>query len=399
MLTVSEAQDAIIAAIRPATDTETVPLSHSPGRYLARAVTARSAHPAFTNSSMDGYALQAEASREGGRLRVLGESKAGKAPERLEAGTAMRIFTGAPVPAGADAIIPQEQVVREGGEIVLSAAVTPGANIRHLGEDLRIGEALYGPGVRLRPWDLSVLATAGIEEVTVWKKPRVAVLATGDELVAPGTPLKPGQIYESNRWATLSTLQDLGAVVTDGGIVPDTRAALSEALARYGSYDFVITSGGASVGDYDFVHELLGQAGTIAFWKVKVKPGKPLAFGRLHQGAHFFGLPGNPVSSLVTFRVFFEPALAAWHHGAQPLPAVSALATHAFTRQAGRTEFVRARLRSVEGQLRVTVIGGQGSHQVGPLAQTNALVRMAEDEASFDAGATLTVIPLTLDFC
>ncbi|MHB1950542.1 MAG: molybdopterin molybdotransferase MoeA [Acidiferrobacteraceae bacterium] len=398
MLTLDEALAAVTSGIRPATGTVEVSLSAARGRYLAAPLVARSANPPFTNSSMDGYALECRNGQAGRVLRVAGESRCGVVPSALERGTAMRVFTGAPLPAGADAVIMQEEVVAEGDSIRLGASVEAGRNVRMAGEDFVAGAPLYAAGHRVRSLDLALLAIAGIDRVPVRPMPRALVFATGDELIAPGSPLAPGQVYESNRLATLALLEERGVEVVDGGIVRDDPEALRRVVEHSADYDFIITSGGVSVGDYDFVRSVFAAAGEVRFWRARVKPGKPLAFGYLKDRAHFFALPGNPVSSLVTFKLFVEPALAAWHGAPIERPELTAVAAQGYSRTPGRTEFLRARLRQTQGQLVAWVFPDQGSHMVGPLAKTNGLVRVPDSVAAFAAGDLLTVVPLDLDF-
>lgn len=398
MLALEEAQGAILERIRRATETESVSLRLASGRYLAEPLHARVDNPAFDNSAMDGYAVNtADLQGQVAELPVLGESSCGSAPGVLAPGTAMRIFTGAPLPQGADAVVMQEAVDRAGGHARFSRPVVPGDNVRRRGEDFCSGEVLYGAGRRLTPFDIALLSTAGIAGVPVYRRARVLVVATGNELVSPGTPLKPGQIYESNRLATLLQMEALGAAVADGGMVPDQPNAVRAMLRDAADYDFVITSGGVSVGDHDLVKQIFAETGRIEFWRVKIKPGKPLAFGRIGERGHFFGLPGNPVASLVTFKLFVEPALIAWHHGARHWPELRAMASNAFKHRPGRTEFVRARLRVVDGGLVAVALQGQGSHQLGTLRETNALIRVEADSAGFACGDTVTVTPLSLE--
>jgi len=231
----------------------------------------------------------------------------------------------------------------------------------------------------------------------VFRRPRALVVATGNELVTPGHNLAPGQIYESNRLATAIQLEELGVQVSDGGIVPDDAQALRALLARAHEFDFVITSGGASVGDHDLVKQVFADIGEIQFWKARIKPGKPIAFGRLGARTHFFALPGNPVSSLVTFKLFVEPAVVAWCHATPRLWELPARALNDFKREPGRMEFVRARLQSKDGELQATVLRGQGSHMLGTLRETNGLIRVAETSAGFATGERVSVIPLRLD--
>lgn len=397
MLSLAEAQDAVFARIVRAATVETVPLTLAHGRYVAAAVTARVDNPAFDNSAMDGYAVNSADLTRSTRLPLRGEASCGNAPARLTPGTAMRIFTGAPRPEGADAVVMQEDVRVDGNDIVFPARIRPGGHVRPRGEDFRTGDALFTPGRRLNAFDLALLAAAGVAETPVYRRPRALVIATGNELVAPGLPLAPGQIYESNRLATLIQLEALGADVTDGGVVPDDPAELRALLEASMDYDFVITSGGASVGDHDLVKQIFGEIGEIRFWRVRIKPGKPIAFGRVGTRGHFFALPGNPVSSLVTFKLFVEPALAVWHHAKPAWFELTARTQNAFKRRTGRMEFVRARLTWENGELLATALPGQGSHMLGTLRETNGLIRVAEDSAGFAAGDTVRAIPLRLD--
>lgn len=398
MLSVQQAQEAILGALRPATDIETVALALAHHRFVATELRAEVDNPAFDNSAMDGYAVHiADLAAHGHVLPVLGEAACGSAPASLAPGSAMRIFTGAPLPAGADAVAMQEDVRIDGDEVHFPSTLAVGENRRRRGEDFRAGDVLYAPGARLSAYDLALLASAGVAQVPVFRRARALVIATGDELVAPGQPLRPGQIYESNRLSTLLQLQDLGIEAIDGGTVPDDPSELRARLRDAHMYDFVITSGGASVGDRDLVKQIFGEVGQINLWKVKVKPGKPLAFGHLGARGHFFALPGNPVSSLATFKLFVEPALIAWHHGIPVELTLTAQAASAFHRRAGRMEFLRARLYSEDGALKVQALRGQGSHMLKPLRETNAFIRLPEDSTGFEQGEIVTVLPLRLD--
>lgn len=398
MLTLKEAQAALLAGIVPAQAVEAVPLAQAAGRFVARALRAAVDNPAFDNSAMDGYALAvADLATQGFALPLAGEAGCGDAPAALAPGTAMRIFTGAPLPAGADAVVIQEDVKLHDGKVTIPRSVQPGQNIRRRAEDFGVGEILYEPGRRFTYYDIALLGAAGIAKVPVYARPRALVVATGNELVAPPTLLEPGQIYESNRLPTILQLQDLGAEVVDGGVARDDPAALRALLERSGDYDFVVTSGGASVGERDLVKQIFAEIGKIDFWKVKIKPGKPVAFGRVGDRTHFFALPGNPVSSLVTFKLFVEPALYAWHRSSWTLPEFPAIAANEFRRHAGRMEFLRARLYPEHGRFMARALKGQGSHMLGPLRETNGFIKLDEDSTGFEEGATVTAVPLRLD--
>ena len=399
MLTLEEARAAILADVTPATVTQVVSLLQAHDRFTAQALRAQVDNPAFDNSAMDGYALRAaELIAAGFALRQSGESRCGDAPGRLAAGTTMRIFTGAPLPEGADTVVIQEDVKLEDDKVVFPRSVQPGSHLRRRGEDFRRDELLYPAGRRLSAFDLALLSAAGVAEIPVYVRARALVVATGNELVVPGTPLRPGQIYESNRLATLLLLHELGAEAVDGGTVRDEPEALRALLKSSLDFDFVITSGGASVGDHDFVKQVFAEIGQIKFWKVKIKPGKPIAFGRVGTRTHFFALPGNPVSSLVTFKLFVEPALIAWHHGTPHMPQLAATATNDFRRHPGRTEFVRARLFTENGKLMATALRGQGSHMLSPIRETNGFIRVEVESAGFRQGEAVVAIPLSTDF-
>jgi molybdopterin molybdotransferase len=349
---------------------------------------------------MDGYACTlADLEQADYVLPLQGESSCGMAPGALPAGTAMRIFTGAPLPAGADVVEIQENVRLENNQVHFpKKGIGIGQNIRCEGEDFKVGEILYSQGHFLQPTDVALLAAAGVANVPVYRRLRALVIATGDELVAPGNSLKPGQIYESNKIGTLLQLAQLGVEAVDGGTVEDNPGVLRERLAAAIEYDFVITSGGASVGEHDLVKQVFSEIGSINLWRVKIKPGKPVAFGHVGKRTHFFALPGNPMSSLVTFKLFVEPAIWVWNHSLQQQLELNAVATNDFQRKPGRMEFLRARLSCQDGRLMAETLPGQNSHMIGTLRQTNGLVKIKEDCSGFKQGEIVTAIPLQLDF-
>ena len=302
----------LLAAITPLQDSERVNLRAALGRVLRHAISAPVAVPAHTNSAMDGYAINASDIPTQGlnQLRVIGVALAGKPFNgTLGAREAVRIMTGAVVPEGADTIVLQEQASETAGEVTIDARHRRGQHVRLAGEDLAVGSTVLAAGRRLSPADLGLIASLGIGEVTVIRRVRVAFFSTGDELRSLGEPLGRGDIYDSNRYTLFGMLAELGVDAVDLGVVGDNPAALSAAFSSAAEMaDVVITSGGVSVGEADYTKAVLGELGEVRFWKVAMKPGRPLAFGRLGR-ASFFGLPGNPVSVMVTFYLFVQPAL------------------------------------------------------------------------------------------
>jgi len=397
VLTLYEAQNEIFSKVNQATQIEYVPLAAVCNRFVAEDVSALVGNPAFDNSAMDGYALcYADLAVNNAILPLKGEASCGTAPGDLAPGTTMRIFTGAPLPAGADTVEIQENITIDQNHIHFPASVSSNQNIRRKGEDFDVGQLLYKKGRQILPMDAGLISSAGIAQLPVFKRPRVLVIATGNELIQPGNVLKAGQIYESNKRVTLLQLEALGVEAVDGGTVGDNPQALHEKLAASTEFDFVVTSGGASVGDHDLVKQVFAELGTIDLWRVKIKPGKPVAFGFIGDKTHFFALPGNPVSSLVTFKLFVEPALYHWHHSRHAQLELHAVASNHFSRQAGRMEFLRARLFAEQGVLKAEILQGQGSHMLGTIRYTNGLIRVAEDSCGFKAGDCVSAIPLHL---
>ncbi len=364
-------------------ESESLPLVDALGRVLAEDIRSEIDVPPLANSAMDGYAIRIADVQPGGetRLRVTQRIPAGEVGEAIEAGTAARIFTGAPVPPNADAVIMQEQVCVEGDEIVFSAEVSPGQNIREAGEDIRAGQVILGNGTRLRAQELGLAASVGRDRVTVCRRPRVGIFFTGDELVEPGQPLAPGQIYDSNRYTLHGLLQSLGCEIIDLGIVGDTLGQTLEALQKASRRaDLVITSGGVSVGEEDHVRAALEQLGELDMWRIRIKPGKPLAFGFIGDTA-FLGLPGNPVSVFATFCLFVAPFLKQMT-GANDVVAEPLRVRAAFDwpRPDSRREFARARLRrDGEGQLVAEVYPNQSSGVLMSTSWADGLVEIPED--------------------
>jgi molybdopterin molybdotransferase len=403
MISVAEALERLFALIRPA-GTETVPLTRACGRVLAADAVARRTQPPFAASAMDGYAVRAAEARQGTTLAVVGEAAAGRRhPGALPPGAAIRIFTGAPVPQGADAILIQEDARPDGDRIVVAEAPGPGAHIRPAGGDFSQGDPLRAPR-RLTPRDVALLAAMNIPEITVSRRPRVALIATGDELVEPGEAPGPDQIVTSNNYGLAAMLAAIGAEPLLCGIARDSRASLLAALERAHGADFIVTLGGASVGDHDLVARVFGKAGlTLDFYKIAMRPGKPLMAGRM-DGAVMLGLPGNPVSAMVCGEIFLRPAIdASLGLPARKRQTLTGCLTHRLAKNGPREHYMRAVIGEEGGEEggegggepgKVTVFDNQDSSLLATLARANGLVVRAPHAAKSAAGARIRYIPL-----
>ncbi|UGQ48504.1 molybdopterin molybdotransferase MoeA [Massilia endophytica] len=352
MLAVKEALDFLLNAARPVQDTETVDTLQANGRVLARAQVSGMDVPSADNTQMDGYAVRAEDCASGSaELPVSQRIPAGHVGEPLQPGTAARIFTGALIPPGADAVVMQEQCELNGDKVTVRHTPKSGDWIRRAGEDIRRGSVILPAGTRLRSQELGLAASVGLAQLTVFRKLRVAVFFTGDELAMPGEPLAPGAIYNSNRFTLRALLENLGCEISDFGIVPDsldaTRAVLRKAAE---GNDLIITSGGVSVGEEDHIKPAVEAEGKLNMWQIAVKPGKPLAFGEVQQ-AFFLGLPGNPVSSFITFLLFVRPFILRLQgaSAAKEPRAFAMRADFAWPKADRRNEFLRARLNGEGG--------------------------------------------------
>ncbi len=374
---------------------EHVPLEAAAGRVLAEPAGAVVDLPPFASSAMDGFALRAADAP--GTLPVAARIAAGRPAEReLQAGEAMAIATGGVVPEGADAVIPLEYVVEHDNSIEIAGPVVPGANVRPRGGDVRAGEPVVEAGTRLGPAQLGALAAAGVAEVPCRAQPRAAVLATGTELRRPGEPLGPGEIYEANGLILASQLASAGALVERLAAVADDEDAHREALARGLEHDVLVTSGGVSVGPHDLVRRIEAELGVDeVFWRVAVKPGKPVSFG-VRGSTLVFGLPGNPVSSLVGFELFVRPAVLALQGHGDPMPRFEPGRLAAdVKRNPHRDELVRARSRaSDDGTLMLDPLGGQESHMIARAAGADALVLLPRGEGRLAAGAPVRYLRL-----
>ncbi len=381
MLSFEQALERLLAAAQPVTEIRSQPLTAAAGRVLALAQRSTVAVPPLDNSGMDGYAVRsADVTAAGVCLPVSQRIPAGTVGVTLQPGTAARIFTGAPVPAGADAVVMQELCERGAGGVVINHVPRPEENIRRAGEDIAVGAEILKPGIRLRAQDIALAASAGLPELPVYRRVRVGVFFTGDELVQPGEPLLPGAIYNSNRYALRALLEGIGCEVRDLGTVPDKLPATRGALRRAAAdNDLIITSGGVSVGEEDHVKAAVEAEGQLDMWKIAIKPGKPLAFGEVRRSADnaggrawFIGLPGNPVSAIVTFMIMVRPFILRLQGVSDVTPrAFSVRADFDWPRPDVRAEFLRARINDRGG---VEIFANQGSGVVTSLCWGDGLI-------------------------
>ncbi len=373
------------------------------GCILSEAVVADVDLPAFDNSSMDGYAVRvadlADASEANPvKLPVVGDIAAGSSSAySVQPGLSTRIMTGAPIPAGAEAVVPIEWTDQGLASVSITRAPKPGQYIRRAGEDVRSGELVLDVGTRLGPGQIGLLAAVGRDRVKVRPRPRVVIISTGSELVEPGQPTRTGQIHESNSYILTTAAREAGATVFRVGIVPDEPRKLMDAIEdQLIRADLVLTSGGVSVGAYDVVKEVLSRLGTVSFEQVAMQPGKPQGFGTIGpDSTPIITLPGNPVSSYVSFEVFVRPVIRRML-GVEPLgrPMVRAVCKEAMTSPEGLRQFARAWIDVEEGRYVVKPVGGAGSHLVGDLAQANAFVVIPEDVTEIEAGGAADVMVL-----
>jgi molybdopterin molybdotransferase len=400
-LKLEDALARILAEVKPVSGSETMALREALGRILDADVISPIDVPAHTNSAMDGYALQSAnlLSDEDTRLDVIGVAAAGRPYGGVvAAGQCVRILTGAPLPRGADTVVMQEQVTRDEDTATIRAGQKHGQHVRQAGEDIAAGSVALAAGALLMPAELGMLASVGVTEVSVRRRPRVAFFSTGDELRSVGEPLETGQIYDSNRYTIHGMLTRIGVEAIDMGVVRDEPADVESAFARAAAEaDAVVTSGGVSVGDADYVQATLEKMGSVGFWKVAMKPGRPLAFGRVGD-ALFFGLPGNPVSAMVTFYQLVQPALRAMAGMPDlgPPLTVTAVSGEALRKKPGRYEFQRGVLtRDEDGQLLVRRAGFQGSGVLSSMNVANCFIVLPEEAGPVSAGDAVTVQPFS----
>jgi len=399
LLSVDAYQAAILAAISPLPPVS-LELADAEGCVLAEDVTAAVSLPSFDNSSMDGYAVQAadtthSSERKPLTLEVTAEIAAGDTGAyQLASGTAIKIMTGARMPAGADAVVPVEWTDGGGKRVEIYRPVAAGNAVRYVGGDATEGETLLTKGIRMRPMQIAVAASAGRKMIKVRPRPRVVVLSTGNELTEPGTPLVPGQIWDSNSYMLAAAAREAGAVTSRRAVVPDDPAGVLPALeAQLSEADLLVTTGGVSMGgEHDVVKAALRELGTVAFGKVAMQPGMPQGFGTLGEGrVPIFTLPGNPVSAYVSFQLFVRPAIAALQDtGDLRLPVARATLTGPVRSPEGRRSFLRGVLTG--GQ--VAPLSGQGSHQIAALGRANALIVVPEETTRLPEGEAVDVLVL-----
>jgi molybdopterin molybdotransferase len=391
-LHVAKAREAMRACIAPISDAESLPVRDALGRVLAQEVVPKINVPAHDNSAMDGYAVRfADLDRP---LREVGTSLAGKPfAGMLGAGECVRIMTGAVLPPGADTVVIQEIVQKDGERIVVPPGQKRAQNVRYAGEDLKVGVPVLQRGRYLRPAELGLIASLGLGEVRVRRKLRVAFFATGDELASIGAKLKEGEVYDSNRYTLHGMLSRLGVDITDLGVVRDQPEALEQAFRKAAAQaDAVITTGGVSVGEADFVKQLMARLGEVLFWKIAMRPGRPMAFGKI-DNSYLFGLPGNPVAVMVTFYQFVRDAL--WHLAGRgddyAVPLLKALAAAPMRKVPGRTEYQRGVLFIENGAWKVRTTGQQGSGVLRSMSEANCFIVLEHERGSVAAGEPVSV--------
>jgi molybdopterin molybdotransferase len=395
MIPVEDAVARIVSAFK-ALPPESVPVGDAAGRVLAEDAVARSSQPPAPVSSMDGYAVRAsDVSKAGVSLTVVGSSPAGHPFEgTISSGDAVRIFTGGVVPEGADAIIIQEDADARGERVTFREAAKVGANVRPAGLDFKAGETLAKAGQRLSARDLSLIAAGDVARVAVRRKPRVVFVATGDELSMPGAPRKPGGIVASSGYALAAMIERWGGDAIDLGILPDTAEAVASIADKATGADLIVTLGGASVGDHDLVQKALGPRGfALDFWKIAMRPGKPLIFGKLGT-TPLLGLPGNPVSTLVCAMLFLRPAIAAMLGATDAAPIVSARLGSDLKENDGRQDYLRAKVEVKEGERIAAAFAIQDSSMLSVLARADGLIVRAPRAAAATVGDIVSVLML-----
>ncbi|WMP11276.1 bifunctional molybdopterin-guanine dinucleotide biosynthesis adaptor protein MobB/molybdopterin molybdotransferase MoeA [Vibrio parahaemolyticus] len=396
-LSVVQGQEKILSLVNTVSEIEACKIENAYGRVLAEHIISPVNVPQYTNSAMDGYAIRSD-DVDRDSYQVVAEVMAGHAYDQpLEVGQAVKIMTGAPTPLNGDTVVMREQTSQEGDKVTFNGAnIKAGQNVRQAGEDLAIGSDVFTVGTRLASPEMGMIASLGFGEANVFRKLKVAVFSTGDEVQAPGTEQKANSIYDSNRFTIMGMLEKLGCEILDFGILEDNEQLMIEALENASAQaDVVMTSGGVSVGDADYIKLALDKLGQIDFWRINMRPGRPLAFGQINNKP-FFGLPGNPVAVMVSFINFVEPALRKMQgeQGWKPLK-VNAIATENLRSRQGRTEFSRGIYELDDtGRLTVRTTGKQGSGILRSMSEANCLIEISPAIDTVKAGESVTIIPL-----
>lgn len=395
MISFKEAQTEVLARVQPINEREAVSPLHGLGRVLSHPVLAPANVPNHDNSAMDGYSMRFDDldDEQPTTFTVIADLPAGdRITEPVLSSQAIRIMTGAPIPPGCDCVVMQEVVTRDGKQIIVPGGQIRQQHIRLAGEDIREGTEVLPAGRRMNPADLGLLTSLGIAEISVFRRPVVALLSSGNEVIEAGQPLKPGQVYDSNRTTLNNALQALGVDVLDLGVVRDSRNEIERALHRGGSEaDAIISTGGVSVGDYDLIKEVLQEWGNIHFWKVAMKPGKPQAYGQL-DNALFFGLPGNPVSGLTVFLTIVRPALLRLMGASdEPIAKLSMRFRGTLRKKHNRMDFVRGIVHFDEDEPWVETTGPQGSGILTSLSKANAFIVLPENPTTLQDGDMVDV--------
>ncbi|EGQ9307501.1 bifunctional molybdopterin-guanine dinucleotide biosynthesis adaptor protein MobB/molybdopterin molybdotransferase MoeA [Vibrio parahaemolyticus] len=396
-LSVVQGQEKILSLVNTVSEIEACKIENAYGRVLAEHIISPVNVPQYTNSAMDGYAIRSD-DVDRDSYQVVAEVMAGHAYDQpLQVGQAVKIMTGAPTPLNGDTVVMREQAIQEGDKVTFNGAhIKAGQNVRQAGEDLTIGSDVFTAGTRLASPEMGMIASLGFGEANVFRKLKVAVFSTGDEVQAPGTEQKANSIYDSNRFTIMGMLEKLGCEILDFGILEDNEQLMIEALENASAQaDVVMTSGGVSVGDADYIKLALDKLGQIDFWRINMRPGRPLAFGQINNKP-FFGLPGNPVAVMVSFINFVEPALRKMQgeQGWKPLK-VNAIATENLRSRQGRTEFSRGIYELDDtGRLTVRTTGKQGSGILRSMSEANCLIEISPAIDTVKAGESVTIIPL-----
>ncbi len=397
LMSIDDALAKMLAAVTPVSHHLNLSINDALGYTLAEDLLSPVFVPPFDNSAMDGYALRQADLKDNQPLPIAGKSFAGQPfTGECPTGACIRIMTGAKIPAGCDIVIMQEKAqVTEPGVIFDTSNIKAQQNIRPLGDDIKQGDLVLAQGHRLTPRDIPIIASLGIGEVSVWRKPKVAFFSTGDELTPLGKPLREGHIYDSNRYGIKALIEKFSCEALDLGIVPDDPASLKATLKTAGEQaDVVITSGGVSVGEADYTKDILAEVGKVDFWKIAIKPGKPFAFGSV-PNALFCGLPGNPVSAFITMYVLVQPLLARLSGNThyEPAPMIPAVTHSNFKKRPGRTDYQRGIYRIENGQFVVETTGNQSSGAFRSMSLGNCFVVLERERGKVNAGETVMIQP------